>query len=86
MSDKSQYHQSFLSLSQYKQSEAVFLASSSCTHALRAAVAGVNHDEHLRQVLRCFLAAEGLDLPQQDSGHQVSGEVQETRPDGGKGQ
>lgn len=62
-----------------------YLLNKSNTHVLSLAVARVNDDDHLCQVARLFLAAVRVDLPQQDSRHQVSGELQGPRPNGREG-
>ncbi len=56
------------------------------THIHSLAVARVNNDSHLSQVARSRPAAERMDLTQQDSGHDVSGESQVSGTDGREGQ
>lgn len=52
------------------------LSSSNQTHVHSVAVTGMDDDGHLAQVVRSSSAAVAVDLLQQDSGDQVSGEAQ----------
>lgn len=42
----------------------------------------MNNDVHLSQIARISVTAEEVDLPQQDFGHQVSGEAQVSSTNG----